>query len=313
MSLNFNRREKMVLKKWKSLISLLPIFCSIIFAGAPAQEEYKIAWIENETTIDANSLQGKPGMLYFYGGVRTTSSIGARGDAKSVEVKESPRVGLSPETLNNSDVVALSRKFTCFEFNFVYSQKIAALYDVTTYPVVVFTDHWGNEISRCLGNVSAEVLTSFMEIFPEDYSDVLSWAEILKKDKKNFEALKGMGEFYLNLEAWELSNKYYNQARRTQFARENEEALEGIILVVGLNELRLRNYKEAQKLFQSCLTKFADGKDRDKSLLGLIIAQLGQANLLGAERNFEKLRSQFPDSPTVEQAKRYINSVKNLK
>ncbi len=313
MSVNFKRMEKRVLGRWGGPIFLLLFLCFIFSTGAPAQEDVKIVWIENQTTIDAAKLDGKPGMLYFYGGVRTTSSTGKRGDPESRKVIESPRVGLPQDTLNNGDVVALSRKFSCFAFNFVYSPKITAQFAVTTYPVVIFTDHWGNEVSRCLGNVSAEVLMSAMEIFPDDYADVLNWTEILKKDKKNFEALKGMGDFYQNLDAWELSNKYYKQARRTQFAKVNKETLEDIILVVGLNELRMRNYKEAQKLFQSCLTRIPDGKERDKSLLGLIIAQLGQDNLLSAERNFQKLKSQFPDSPAVDQAERYIQSVKNLK
>lgn len=312
MSLNHKRIEKTV-RKWMSLFLLFFMLILNIYAGSLVQEVNKIDWIKSPTTIDAAQLIGKPGMLYFYGGVRTTISPGVRGEVKSDVVKESPRIGLSQQTLSDFEVVALSRKFSCFEFNFVYSPKIVAQYDVTTYPVVIFTDHWGNEVSRCLGNVSAEVLTSFMEIFPEDYSKVLSWSKVLIRDRKNFEALKRMGEFYLKLDAWELSNKYYNQARRTKYARDNEEVLEEIILVVGLNELRMRNYQEAQKLFQGCLDRISDGKERDKSLLGLIIAQLGQGNIVGAERNFMKLKSQFPDSPAVKQAERYIQSVRMLK
>lgn len=313
MSSIHKSKENMMLLKWGSLIFLLLIISSIILAGAPEQGDNQIAWIENQVKIDAAKLDGKPGMLYFYGGIRITSPTGKKGDTESVEVKESPRVGLSNVTLNNENIVALSRKFSCFEFNFVYSPKISAQYAVTTYPVVIFTDHWGNEVNRFIGNVPAEKLISYMEIFPEDYSDVLNWTEILKKDRKNFEALKGMGEFYLNLEAWEMSNKYFNQASKTHFAKEHNEALEDIILLTGLNELRMRNYKEAQKLFQSCLIKIPEGKKKDMSLLGLILAQLGQDNLLGAERSFQTLKSQFPDSPAVEQAQRYVQSVKKLK
>ena len=313
MSLIHKRIENTMLKKWMSLFLLLPMLSSFIYAGTPAQEDKKIAWIKNQTIIDAAILRGKPGMLYFYAGLATASSIGAREEVESGEVRDIRRVGLSQETLNNRNVVALSRKFSCFEFNLDYSQQIAAQYNVTAYPAVIFTDPWGNEVSLCLGNVSAEMLISFMEIFPEDYSDVLRWKKVLEEDGMDYEALSGMGEFYLNLEVWWKSIEFYNRALETKFVSENEEALENIILVIGLNELRMRNYKEAQNKFESCLDVVADGKERDKALLGLILAQLGQDKIFRAERNLKKLKSQFPDSPAVEQAERYIQSVKDSK
>ena len=202
MSLIQKRVEKIVMKIWMILFLLLPLLSSFLCAGAPVQEDETIAWIKNQTTIDAAKLTGKPGMLYFYAGQGTTSSNGARGDVKSKMEKDSDisKNVLPQETLNNRDVVALSRKFSCFEFNIFSSPRVVTKYDVTIYPVVIFTDPWGNEMSRCLGKVSYETLFPLMEMFPEDYSDVLNWAEILDEDRENFEALKGMGEFYLNLE-----------------------------------------------------------------------------------------------------------------
>lgn len=308
MNLNHKRIVNMGIKKRITLIFLLPMLISLIFLEVSAQEDKKISWTKDQTTIDAAKLQGKPGMLYFYSGNRTTSSTDV-----GEKVKDSLILGLFQETLNNRDVVALSRKFSCFEFNIFSSPRVVTRYDVTIYPVLIFTDPWGNEISRCLGKVSYETLFPLMEMFPEDYSDVLNWAEILDEERENFEALKGMGEFYLNLEAWRISNQFYDRAFETKFVRENEDAYENIILVIGLNELRMRNYEQAQKKFETCLDIITSGKDRDKTLLGLIIAQLGQNNILGAERNLKELKSQFPDSPAIKQAERYIQSVKELK
>lgn len=311
MSLIQKRVEKTVMKIWMILFLLLPLLSSFLCAGAPAQEDEKIAWIKNQTTIDAAKLTGKPGMLYFYAGQGTTSSIGARGDVKSKEDSDISKNVLPQETLNNREVVALSRKFSCFEFNRDNLPQIVAEYDVIAYPVVIFTDPWGNEISRSFGVVSAEILIPFMKIFPEDYSDVHHWKKLLEEDRKDFEALRGMGKFYSNLEAWSISNDYNKRALKTKFVEENEEALEDIILVIGLNELRMRNFKDAQKKFESCLDTITDGKDRDKAFLGLIIAHLGQNKISSAERDLKKLQSQFPLSPAVQQAKRFIQSVKD--
>jgi len=313
MSLIHKGIENTMLKKWMSLFLLLPMLSSIFYAGAPAQEDKQIAWIKNQTKIDASVLKGKPGMLYFYAGPATAGSIGAREEVESDEAGDVRRIGLSQETLNNRDVVALSRKFSCFEFNLDNSQQIAAQFNVTAYPAVIITDPWGTEVNLILGMVSAEILISAMEIFPEDYSDVLDWKKVLEEDDMNYEALIGMGEFYLNLEVWWKSIEFYNKALRTKFVTENEEALENIILVIGLNELRMRNYGEAQTRFERCLEVVPDGKDRDKAMLGLILAQLGLDKISAAQRNLKRLKSQFPDSPAVEQAERYIQSVKDSK
>ena len=313
MSLIHKRIENKMLKKWMSLFLLLPMLSSFIYAGAQVQEDKKIAWIKNQTKIDAAVLNGKPGMLYFYAGLATVSSIGAKEEVESEKDRDIPRIGLSQETLNNRDLVALSRKFTCFEFNLDNSQQISAQYNVTAYPAVIFTDPWGNEVSLSLGNVSAEVLISAMEIFPEDYSDVFRWKKVLEENDRDYEALSGLGRFYLNLEVWWKSIEFYNRALGTKFVKENEEAREKIIFVIGLNQLRMRNYSEAQKLFEDYLDTVSDGKEKDKALLGLILAQLGQDKISGAQRNLKRLKSQFPDSPAVEQAARYIQSVKNSK
>lgn len=313
MSLIQIRVEKTGMKIWMILFLLLPLLSSFLCAGAPAQEDETIAWIKNQTTIDAAKLTGKPGMLYFYAGQGTTSSNGARGDVKSKMEKDSDisKNVLPQGTLNNRDVVVLSRKFSCFEYNRDNHPQIAAEYGVIAYPVVIFIDPWANEISRSFGVVSAEILIPFMEIFPEDYSDVHHWKKLLEEDGKDFEALRGMGNFYSNLEAWSLGNDYNNRALKTKFVEENEEVLEDIFLVIGLNELRMRNFKDAQNKFESCLDTITDGKDRDKAFLGLIIAFLGQNKISSAERDLKKLQSQFPLSPAVQQAKRFIQSVKD--
>lgn len=299
------------MKKWTILFLLIPLLSSFICASSPAQEDETITWIKNQTKIDAAVLMGKPGMLYFYAGQSPTSSFGVREDVESKKTSDIPKGSLSHETLNNRDVVAQSRKFLCFEFNRDIHPQIVAQYGVIAYPTVIFTDPWGEEISRSLWMVSAEMLIPFMEIFPEDYSDVLHWKKLLEEDGKYFEALRGMGDFYSDLKAWKISNDYNHRALETKFVKENEEALEDIILVIGLNELRMRDFEDAQKRFEGCLDTITDGKDRDKAFLGLIIAHLGQRKISSAEKNLKKLQSQFPLSPAVQQAKRFIQSVKD--
>ena len=75
-------------------------------------------------------------------------------------------------------------------------------------------------------------------------------------------------------------------------------------------ELRMKHYKKAQEAFENCLKEVPKGNQGDKALLGLIIAQLGQNRISIAEKNLVKLKSRYPESPAVQQANRYIKSVK---
>ena len=298
------------MKKWMGIVLVLPLLFSILDAGSSASEEQRIDWIRDQATIDKAALKQKPGMLYFFADPTTSADV----------VEETERwdplmvkLGLPEETLSDKDVVALSRNFSCFSINLKLIPHIFTNYNVWVYPTVIYTDPWGNEVSRASGIVSAAALIPLMEVFPTDYSAVFNWNGVLEEDEKNFEALKGMAEFYLELGAWEKSNTFFESALKTRPARESEETRESIMLVIGLNELRMREYMVAQKTFDTCLELIRDGIERDKILLGLILAQLGQDKIGAAEKYLKKLKSQHPDSPAVQQAERYIQSVKDSK
>jgi tetratricopeptide (TPR) repeat protein len=298
------------MKKRMGIVLVLPLLFSILDAGSSASEEQRIDWIRDQATIDKAALKQRPGMLYFFADPTTSADV----------VEETERwdplmvkLGLPEETLSDKDVVALSRNFSCFSINLKLFPHLFTKYNVWVYPTVIFADPWGNEVSRASGIVSAAALIPLMQVFPTDYTAVFNWNGVLEEDEKNFEALKGMAEFYLELGAWEKSNTFFESALKTRQARQSEETRESIMLVIGLNELRMRDYKGAQKSFENCFDMIRDGIERDKILLGLILAQLGQDKIGGAEKYLKKLKSQHPDSPAVQQAERYIQSVKDSK
>jgi tetratricopeptide (TPR) repeat protein len=301
---------KKKMKKRMGMVLVLPVLFFVLDAGSPASEEQWIDWIRDQATIDKAALKQKPGMLYFY--ADPTSSVDVAGETERWDPLM-VKLGLPEETLSDKDVVALSRNFSCFSINLKLFPHLFTNYDVWVYPTVIFTDPWGNEVSRASGIVSADALIPLMQVFPTDYSAVFIWNGVLEEDEKNFEALKGMAEFYLELGAWEKSNTFFDSALKTRQARESEETRESIMLVIGLNGLRMREYKAAQKTFETSLDLIRDGKERDKILLGLILAQLGQDKIGAAEKYLKKLMSQHPDSPAVRQAERYIQSVKDSK
>jgi thioredoxin-like negative regulator of GroEL len=296
--------KKVMKNKRVWLYMLIFIFSHSFLTGQ--SEENRINWLILNT-VDATSLNGKPGMLYFYASSVKSFSPTEQGQRPIV------RRHIPFEVMSNENVVALSRKFVCVGIDFDYRPHLFAKFGVVTFPTVIFTDPWGNVVSRCTGFVSADVLISLMKVFPTDFTKAIQWNETLEKDKKSFEALNGMADFYFNLKAWELSNQFYNKALKTENAQENQEVKESILLVIGLNELRMKDYKKAQRAFENCIKEVRQGKESDKAMLGMIIAQLGQGKISNAEKTLTGLKSRYPESPAILQAERYIRSVRNSK
>lgn len=300
MKITAQMMKKVIMNNRVWLCLLIFIFSHVLFTGQ--SEESRINWVILNT-IDSTSLNGKPAMLYFYASSVKSFKPDEEGQRPIV------RRHIPAEVMLNENVVNLSRKFVCVGIDFDNRPYLFAKYGVVIFPTVIFTDPWGNVVSRCAGFVSAAVLISLMEAFPTDFTNAIQWNELLEKDKNNFEALNGMASFYLNLKAWELSNQYYNRALKTENVQEDQELKEGIMLVIGLNELRMKDYKKAQKAFENCLEGIQQGKESDKAMLGMIIAQLGQGKISNAKRTLAGLKSQYPDSPAILQAERYIQSV----
>ena len=295
--------KKVIMNKRVWLYVLM--FSLFIALNTGASQEKKINWIRYDKTIEVSEFREKPGLLFFSVSSQMydrSSMIETREDLRAiVNLPTSPKI--------SEDFITQSRKFSCFYINIDYRPQLAVKYGVMASPTVIFTDPWGNEMSRYTGFVSVDALVPVMEAFPADFSQMVEWRAVLDKDSNNYEALNGMASFYLNLKAWELSNQYYNKALKTENVQEEQELKEGIMLVIGLNELRMKDYKKAQKAFESCIEGIEQGKESDKAMLGMIIAQLGQGKISNAKRTLAGLKSQFPDSPAILQAERYIQSV----
>lgn len=220
------------------------------------------------------------------------------------------------EVWPRADVVALSRKFVCISVDVDRNKSLASKYGIKAIPSLIFTDPLGKEINRRVGYVQAKKLMSLMlghlmKAYPSDFSSVNKWNAILKKDSKNFEGLFGIAEFYGQLGVVNLSNRYYKRALKAKEAKQNPEVKENLMLKIGLNYLKIKKYKDAGKTYEKCLKEVQNGKWPDKTLLGLIMAQLGQGKIADAEKTFVRLQSQYPDSPAIQLAAKTMQKAKN--
>ena len=206
------------------------------------------------------------------------------------------------EVWPDSQVVVSSERFVCVSIDVDMNEGIAMKYGAQSIPLIVLADPWGNVIGRHAGYLDARSVAKWMDAFPSDFSQVLEWIAVADKDPGNAKALTSIGEFYRSVNAYDVSNRYYDRALKSEAAKSDLDLREQVMLVIGLNYLRLGNSNEARKTFERCLRECPTGKRCDTALLGILTTQVNQSKLAEAEKTLAELKAKFPDSTATAQA-----------
>ncbi|MCI0416311.1 thioredoxin family protein [bacterium] len=215
-----------------------------------------------------------------------------------------PCKAMETQLWNIPEGKALASKFILVRLNFDNATAAIRKYHVFSVPTVVFTDSWGNYLTRVAGFDGPAPYLHAMKLVPADYKPLDSWNEALSQNAKNVEALRGIGRFYYEAGAYEFSNMYYDKAagHTTSSAEKNE-----IMVSMGWNYLKLKDFKSAQDVFADCLEQ-RDLVSRDVALFGMVVSSLGQKKRKEAEKAFEELSRTYPDSAATAQARRLLQN-----
>ena len=275
-----------------------PLFLLLFLVGGiaslRASSSGEIAWETNyQTALALAKEKGKPLMLDFW----------------ATWCK--PCTRMDQEIWPDKEAVEASKKFVCVSINVDNNMPVASHYQVQGIPAIIFTDPWENVVVHFKGFTKTPQLLGVMNSFPSDFSPVRKWQSVLKEDKKNVEALLKVGEFYRRGGLCRLSLDYYKTVLQTKEAREEPEYAAQAILGMGVNYLKLSDYKKAVKTYKIYLKKFPNGEQKDLVLLGLVTAYLGRGKLTDAEKTFAVLQNQYPRSNAEQQASANIRQYRS--
>lgn len=181
-----------------------------------------------------------------------------------------PCKAMETQLWNTPDGKKLTSKFTLVRLNFDTATAAIRKYHVVSVPTVIFTDSWGNQLTRLAGFEGPSPYLRAMTVVPADLKPLDSWQEALSKNSKDVEALRSIARFYYEAGAFDFSNKYYDKAagHTTSSAEKNE-----ILISIGWNYLKLKDFKNAQDVFADCLEQ-ENVVSRDVALFGIVVSSL---------------------------------------
>lgn len=211
----------------------------------------------------------------------------------------------------NEGVMASAQKFIAVQVDVDQYPEIAKKYEVKTYPTVIISDPSGDIKIQRVGPVPAKEMLTLMRVFPMDFSGIMELKKKIEKNNQDFEALRRLADFYAKINVWDLSSEYYKAVLEHENLEGNEELKDLIVFSLAMNELRMKRYEEAEKLFERELKEYPKDKSTENLLYGLIISYIGQKKIQEAEKTFKKLKSKYPDSRVTEQAGRILEMMKN--
>jgi thioredoxin-like negative regulator of GroEL len=278
------------------LIALTLVVCATAAPASAQQKATRITWNRSyNAALKLAQQAGKPVLLDF-----TASWC-------------PPCREMEREVWPHEGVVAGSERFVCVSIDVDSNEGLAMKYGATSIPLVVLADPWGNTLGKHAGYLDARTLVDWMNAFPSDFSEVLEWIAVADKDPGNAKALMSIGAFYRANGALDVSNRYYDRALKTESAKTDLDLREQVMLVMGLNHLKMGDPSEARKTFERCLRECPTGKRCDTALLGVLTSLVNQGKLADAEKTFAVLKERYPDSAATAQASKNLEAARAKK
>ncbi|RPJ57849.1 MAG: DUF255 domain-containing protein [Acidobacteria bacterium] len=218
---------------------------------------------------------------------------------------------MEQEVWRNPEFEPLLKKFVCLNIDIDRDIGTAGRYHVDAVPRMLILDPSGNVLSDRLGGQHRTDVTRLLSTIPDDFAPIARLNARLKEDPDDFSGWLGIAQFYAKLGVLDLSSKYLKEALKTREGKSHGASRESALVMMGLNNLKMNNPKEARKIFEQCCKEFAsDGSECDRALLGLVTAFASERKFSEAEKALAQLQARFPNSPAAERAAENIQAAR---
>jgi thiol-disulfide isomerase/thioredoxin len=211
-------------------------------------------------------------------------------------------------------VLELAKNFVAVSLDFDRRGPEVSRYRVGSIPAVVITDPWGNLLTSRFGYSPriADPLIQLMQAVPTDFSSINEWNGLLEREKDNPVALVGVADFYRKHGIIELSNSYLKRALKARETKTDLTARGKILIALGINYLKIKDYDEARKTFETYLKEVPNVDRATRHFSAFSPRNSTRKSLAEAEKTLSQLRTSYPNSPLVQQGEQLFKQAASL-
>ena len=212
------------------------------------------------------------------------------------------------EVYSNPQVRKLAQHFTCIQLDVDKDLWSNSYYRIRGLPTVIFMDPFGNEIHRHNGFMNASALISTLESIPKEYLELVEFREQLGPESKDFDALVRAGAVYRGNGLLNLSTRLLERAIKSADDSVSHEKIDAAYCGQGLNQLKLRDGKKAEKIFRRRLKDCKNCTMIPYLLLGLGQALSQRSKNSKARKVFQELLSKYPETQVAKLARKWLTT-----
>jgi thiol-disulfide isomerase/thioredoxin len=206
-------------------------------------------------------------------------------------------------------VAAFREKMIGARIHFDLQPEMARKFEVPALPYLVFTSSNGTELLSHRGLLEAKDMTTVINAFPADLTEINRLDRILVEDKNHFPAMRDLGQKLREMGFYKASSDFYERALRHNDAKRNDAQRETILYSMALNALALQDGGGAASSLERCLKDFSKSSRRPDFLLGLGRAYILKEEPARAKRSLDQVVREFPQSPAAEAARKLLSTL----
>ena len=180
---------------------------------------------------------------------------------------------------SDASVREAASRFVAVRIDFDKKPALARKYDVIGLPTIVFTDSRGTELFRHAGAIGAKPLVELLRALPHDVREFNRLSDVLARDKRDIDALAGMGKALRAAGLYLASNLYYRRLLSEGKGRLQDGQRAAILEEMAGNALDLEDGTTAADIIRTCLKEYPSSPRT-----GTWMSQLARARALMDKR-----------------------------
>jgi len=203
-----------------------------------------------------------------------------------------------------ADVIKAAKSFVPLKIDYDAQRPLAKHFIVRGLPYIAFSDPFGNLITfrKGFGAFNAVDLNQIAGEMPKDFAVLNKAFKAAELKKDDSVALLEIADYYSKNKMAVASGRYYKLAYDTPEIQRDAVRKEAVAAKIGQQFYVAGSFYQAAYAFEDYLKLFQKGASKESiyATLTRVYVYLGKLN--EAQRNLEKLKSEFPASKWISDA-----------